>query len=138
LGVLGGFPAVYFVLAAVVAVHRHRRANPAAIRSRRARLACLRELEAIHDSDKTHERALAAIRQYFGAKFGLAAGALTFPDILPHLNQAKVSPDLCDELRQLIELCEAGHYAGSSRLSPEELVSRATDLICRIDKGIGR
>ncbi|MDX9981257.1 MAG: BatD family protein [Lentisphaeria bacterium] len=138
LGTLGGFPAAYFALAVVVAGHRRRRANPAAIRSRRARLISLRNLNDIHSVANAHERTLAAIRQYFGAKFDLAAGALTFHDILPHLDQAQVPPELRDELRQLIELCEAGHYAGSVHSSPGELIPRAADLIRRIDERIGR
>lgn len=138
LGTLGGFPAAYLALALAVAGHRRRRANPAALRARRARLVCLRELSAIHPDANAHERALAAIRQYFGAKFNLAAGALTFPDIRPHLDQAGVPPELRDELRQLIELCEAGHYAGSATIPPGELIPRATDLIRRIDQRIGR
>lgn len=138
LGGLAGLPVAYLFLAAAVGAYRRRHSDPAALRARRAGPVCLRTLSRIHTATDAHERTLTAIRNYFGAKFGLAAGALTYGDLAPRLEQAKMPTALCDELRQLFEHCEADRYSGATTISPGELIPRAIDTIRRIDKSIGR
>jgi len=138
LATLAGTPFAYLVLAVSTIAYRRRHADPAALRARRAGAICLRALNSIHSGAEAHERALTAIRTYCGAKFGLAAGALTYHDVAPHLAEAQVPEPLRDELRLLFEHCEAGRYSGAASVSPGELIPQAIDTIRRIDKSIAR
>lgn len=138
LATLAGLPLAYLILAIATAAYRRRHADPAALRARRAGAVCLRALNSIHSGAEAHERALAAVRNYCGAKFGLAAGALTYQDVAPHLAEAQVPEPLRDSLRLLFEHCEAGRYSGAASVSAGELIPQAIDTIRRIDKSIAR
>jgi putative lipoic acid-binding regulatory protein len=138
LATLAGTPLAYILLALGVGIHRRRHADPAARQARRARATCLKSLAKARSQDDAHGVTLAALRTYFGAKFALTAGALTYQDLAPKLAEANVSPELGDELRALFEHCEAGRYAGAASIDAEQLVANATDLVRRIDKSMGR
>ncbi|MBT3289405.1 MAG: hypothetical protein HN380_18825, partial [Victivallales bacterium] len=59
-------------------------------------------------------------------------------DIAPRLAEASVPPEDCDQLRELFGHCEAGRYAGGASVTAEKLITTATELVRRLDRGIGR
>jgi hypothetical protein len=135
---LAGTPLAYSLLALGVGFHRRRHADPAALQARKARTICLKSLASARTEEDAHGATLAALRAYFGAKFALTAGALTYQDLAPKLSEAGVPPELGDELQALFEHCELGRYAGAASIDAEKLVANATDLVRRLDKSIGR
>jgi hypothetical protein len=138
LSVLVGLPLVYAFLAIGVTTHRRRHADPAALASRRALRLCLADLASARSAADPHSAALDALRAYFGAKFSLTPGALTYQDLVPRLEQATVPEAERAELRALFEHCEAGRYAGGASVSAEELIGKAEELVRQIDRRIGR
>ena len=138
LGTIAGLPLAYFVLAAIVVLHRRRHADPRAVQARKALRACRQELSRAETDNDPHACVLAAIRAFCGAKFGLAAGALTYEDVAPRLALADVPPEDCEQLRELFAQCEAGRYAGAASAPPEQLAARARALVRRLEKRISR
>jgi hypothetical protein len=99
---------------------------------------CLADLASARSAADPHSAALDALRAYFGAKFSLTPGALTYQDLVPRLEQATVPEAERAELRALFEHCEAGRYAGGASVSAEELIGKAEELVRQIDRRIGR
>ena len=138
LALLIGMPLGYLVLAIALGTYRRRHADPNAVQARRALRVCLSALGRAEADGEPHDRVLGAIRAFCGAKFGLTAGALTYEDIAPRLAEASVPPEDCDQLRELFGHCEAGRYAGGASVTAEKLITTATELVRRLDRGIGR
>jgi len=138
LALLIGMPLGYLVLAIGLGTYRRRHADPNAVEARKALRLCLRALGEAQADAEPHDRVLDAIQAFCGAKFNLTAGALTYEDLAPRLAEASVAQEDCDQLRELFDHCEAGRYAGGASITAEQLITTATDLVRRLDKGIGR
>ncbi len=80
------------------------------------------------------DEVLAALREFLGARLGLAPGALTFQDVESPLVAAGVSGDELDALKSVIDRCEAGRYAGAAFGSSDDLVADAKSAVDAIEE----
>jgi hypothetical protein len=116
LAALGAPPVVYLGTLGWILYGRWRRSDSAGRRSRKALDALSRRLRAVRpaNADDFYSATLAALREYLGAKLGMAPGALTFRDVQPPLAAAGLDEALLAEWKRLFERCEAGRYAGAA------------------------
>ena len=134
---LGGPPAVYLGLLALVLARRRREADPATLAAREA-LAGLAGLEPSSGPAFPGEL-LEKLRAYLRARLDLPPGALTFADVRPLLEARGVGRDTLTGLEEVFSACEAARYAGGAlrEAAPEELHRTALDACRRIDQALG-
>lgn len=86
-------------------------------------------------SDGIYSVLLDGLRRYFRERFGLPAGALTFRDLKPVLEERGVAPETIEAVGKLFERCEAGHYAGApADADPPELVREALETAQKVER----
>jgi hypothetical protein len=140
LALLVGAPLGYLLLLAGVTLDRRRRANPAAVRARRALTRCVAALSGrsgkTDTSDVSDEtaRVLSALRGYLGDKLDLAPGALTLGDVRDRLARRGAGDARLAELEALFAECEAGRYAGGAVGARGALRDRALALVRGLEK----
>ncbi|MEZ5363745.1 MAG: hypothetical protein R2748_15725 [Bryobacterales bacterium] len=134
---LGGPPAAYFGLLALLAIRRRREADPATV----AAHAALHELAALTPSVEAGfaSSLLEKLRAYLRARLDLPPGALTFADVEGPLRARGVDADTRQDLRQVFAVCEAARYAGGavSGLTPAELQSKALESGRAVERTLG-
>ncbi len=130
LAALGAPPAVYLGTLGWVLYGRWRRSDPAGRRSRKALDVLSRRLRGVRpaNTDDFYSATLGALREYLGAKLGMAAGALTFRDVQAPLAAAGLGEPLLAEWKRLFDRCEAGRYAGAA-FGDEEPASLAAAVL---------
>lgn len=116
LATLGIPPLIFFSLLGFTLLVRWREADPVARKAKQAYRVLSRTLrkQKPGDSDEYYAAVLNALREYLGAKLGLAAAALTFADVEPALAARGADSELIAEVRRIFERCEAGRYAGAA------------------------
>ncbi|UCD86050.1 MAG: protein BatD [Deltaproteobacteria bacterium] len=117
--VLIGLPPLsYFILLFSVTFTRRRKADPAAKQARRAYghlVRALKDSRKLADSPvQTNASVLEAFRQYLGSKLRLPPGVLTLSDIKDTLRERGVDGVTIEDLKCLLEECEASRYAGTA------------------------
>ncbi len=139
LTVVGLPPLLYLGLLAWRAVAR-RRADEARQRAGGAFKRLTRSLRSVEkgDSDGVYSLLLDGLRRYFRDRFGLPAGALTFRDLKPVLEERGVAPETIKAVGKLLERCEAGHYAGApvAGADPPELVREALETAEKVERSL--
>ena len=133
LGALFAPPAAYLVLLAVVLLARHRHADPAAARARRAAAIAAASLRDAARTPDAATHVLDAIREYLGARLRRPGGALTYADVAVPLAHRGVSPETLANLQSLFTACEAGRYGGSAT-DPAALPDTACALIRTLER----
>ena len=103
---LGGPPAAYFGLLALVALRRRRADDPATVAAKAA-------MHALSTLEPTAEHPFAgdlleALRRYLRARLALPPGALTFADVEAPLEQHGAPAGALEQLKQVFEVCEGG------------------------------
>jgi hypothetical protein len=129
-------PLVYLSLAAWAALAR-RRADQARQRAGGAFKRLARRLRSVEQggSDGVYSALLDGLRRYFRDRFDLPAGALTFRDLKPVLEQRGVAPETIEAVGKLFERCEAGHYgAPVAEADPPELVREALETAEKVER----
>ena len=97
----------------------------------------LRSLKA-GDTDEYYSAVLEALRRYLGGKLALPAGAVTFADVRPALEQRGVDEETIRSLGQLFERCEAGRYAGAAfgDQEPSALAQTAREIARKLERSL--
>ncbi len=129
-------PLLWCVLFIGLTAYRRRYADPAALAAKRAGPRCLSRLKRLDPaSAEGHDLLLHILREYFGAKLTLPAGALTFADLEPHLKKRDLDPRILDALGRVFEACTAGRYAGGGEAVPVgELTETARNAVKTLEK----
>lgn len=137
---LGVPPLVYFGLLGFVLFVRWKEADPAARRARRAFRQLSKDLGSLKagNTDEYYSAVLEALRRYLGGKLALPAGAVTFADVRPSLEQRGVDEETIRTLGQLFERCEAGRYAGVAfgDQEPSALAQTAREIARKLERSL--
>jgi hypothetical protein len=132
-------PLLYLSLVAARALAR-RRADESRQRAGGAFKRLVARLHSLEKggSDGVYSVLLDGLRRYFRDRFGLPAGALTFRDLKPVLEERGVAPETIEAVGKLFERCEAGHYAGApvSEADPPELVREALETAEKVERTV--
>ncbi len=134
-------PLAYAVLAAVVLVRRKGLANPELRRKKRAQAEAVRRLKALDTTNagRACEETLDTLREYLGAKLGVAGNALTQEDARRLLDQKHAGPEIQDKVKEIFQQCEAYAYAGrSGGQNAAALIEQTLAVIQRLEKGVLR
>ncbi len=126
-------PLAYFGLLGFTLFSRAREADPAARRARRSFRELTNSLKTVESSngrsaDQMDSLLLEALRQYVGGRLGLPAGAITFKDVKPVLEERGAGAETVEALGTLFERCEAGRYAGGA-LASEDAPATARRIV---------
>jgi len=120
-------------------VVRRRRADPGAVRSRKAYGKFVKALSGLprERPEQVWEPILDAMRNYLGDKCGIPPGALTFQDAEGPLKARGVDSRTLEELGAFFRRCEAGRYAGHVQGTDAfPMITRAAALAKRLDKSL--
>jgi len=135
---IAGPPSAYFILLGVLLALRKRSADPLATRSRKAFGILLRSLNAASRGGAqgiTAEAVLDNLRAYLGDRLRVTSGALTYNDVCTELLAKHVDADTLQELRSVIDDCEAGRFAGGTRAAdPDRLRERAVAVARKLER----
>lgn len=129
-------PLLYLSLMAARAFAR-RRADESRQRAGSAFKRLSRRLRSVEEggSDGVYSVLLDGLRCYFRDRFDLPAGALTFRDLKPVLEERGVAPETIEAVGKLFERYEAGHYAGAPvDAEPPELVREALETAQKVER----
>ncbi len=135
-------PLGYFILLFSVTFTRRWRADPAAKQARRAYGHLVRALKNSRKlaSDKpvqTNASVLEAFRQYLGSKLRLPPGVLTFSDVKDALRERGVDGVAIEDLKCLLEECEASRYAGTAVSdNAPSVIDRALTLAKNLEQSL--
>ena len=81
------------------------------------------------------ELILTAFSKYLGTKLRMPMGAITFGDVRERLVQKGIDQETLDQLKSMIDMCEAGRYAGPESLTGSAgLQQQSFDLARSIEK----
>ena len=131
-------PAIYGLLLGGTAFVRRRKADPLALRAKKAGAALAAALKKAGKASGDGERIdilLDAFRQYLGDKLRLPAGALTFRDVKELLQERGVTPEILERLKTFLESCEAGRYAGNPQaLDAPSMLPAARTLMKELNR----
>ena len=134
---LGGPPAVYFGLLALVAMRRRRAEDPATLAAR----AALDELAALTPSADAAFAGdlLERLRLYLRTRLSLPPGALTFADVRTPLEQTGVPVGVLDKIQRVFAACEAARYTGGALggATPGALQNDAVEACRAIEQALG-
>ena len=143
IAVIGLPPLAYLILLALVSATRARRADPDALRSRRAYGELAKRLnrarrEETEDRIQTLGMVLDAMRYYLGDKLRLSPGAVTFNDVRGMLLQRGIPADTVTLWERLFDECETSRYAGSavSTQSEGDVIERALGLAKDLERDL--
>ena len=133
IALIGLPPLAYFGLLGFTLFSRAREADPAARRARRSFRELTKSLQGVESNDgRSAEQLdavlLEALRAYVGGRLGMPAGAITFKDVKPVLEERGAGAGTIEALGTLFERCEAGRYAGGS-LAGEDAGATARRMI---------
>ncbi len=137
-------PFAYLLLLAAVTATRARRADPEAVRSRRAYGELAKRLNRVR-REKTGDRVqinsavLDAMRHYLAGKLRLSPGALTFNDVRGLLLERGIDAETVARLGQLLEECETSRYAGltaDTRRGAADIIERALGLAKDLERDL--
>jgi len=134
-------PALFLLILSGTMVVRRRESDPLGKRSRRAFRVLRRRLSGIRKSSPgdqdTHGEVLEALKEYFAGKLCRRSLSMTTDEIEQELIRREVDPDAISSLREVLEQCEAGTYAGQRGSGDTDIITgRVEKLIKRIDKQI--
>jgi len=113
-------PLSYVILLVCVSGWKRRQADPQVYEAKKAYRRLVEDLKMVKRSDGTDdscERILTALGNYLGAKLQTPLGAITFGDVHEKLLQRGIDQETLDQLKRVIDLCEAGRYAGPESLT---------------------
>ena len=139
-------PAVFLVILVPVSVRRKRLLDVDFMQSKKAFQEFSRQAKNIKKSigPDTKEAQTAgslndSVRLYLGKRLGLPPGAIIYDEIQEHLYRKGVDKDLLTELKNILDWCEAYHYAGSvvnesGGDGPAAIIDNAHAVIRKIDK----
>ncbi len=143
IGLLAGFPALYFILFAFTAFRRSRLADPEGNRRKKAYARLLKQLNAIDNPGaKTDADAaaavLSALREYLAAKLRLPTGARTWREMESALKQHGIEEAIVAEAKSLFDACEAMGYGGIRNTDAETapLTQRASALAGKLERSL--
>jgi hypothetical protein len=136
-------PLAYLFLLAVVSATRARRADPEALRSRRAYGELAKRLnrarrEETADRVQTHSIVLDAMRHFLGDKLRLSPGALTFNDARDLLLETGIPAYTVVRLERLLDECETSRYAGlaDAAQGADDVIERALGLAKDLERDL--
>ncbi|MFO7916050.1 MAG: BatD family protein [Candidatus Krumholzibacteriales bacterium] len=134
-------PAAFFIILISAALARKSKSDPMGKRSRRAFRELKRKLSAIKKSGSEGPEACAGIleafKEYFACKLCRQTLSMTTDEIEHELRRRDIDKDTIEPLKGLIEICEAGTYAGETPGSggnPQSITRELEKLIRRIEK----
>jgi hypothetical protein len=142
IALIGLPPLSYFILLFSITLTRRRRADPAARQARRAYGCLVRALKnsrkAASDNPlQTNASVLEAFRQYLGSKLRLPPGVLTFSDVKDALRERGIDGATIEDLKCLLEECEASRYAGTAvGGDAPSVIDRALILAKNLEKSL--
>jgi hypothetical protein len=134
---LGGPPAIYLGLLALVIARRRRAADPATLAAR----AALDELASLSPSSEGAFAGdlLERLQAYLRARLNLPPGALTFEDVRRPLEARGVGRDILNTLRDVFSACEAARYTGGALrgATPADLHRSGVEACRAIERVLG-
>lgn len=141
IGLLAGFPALYFILFGFVAFRRFRLADPDSRGRKKAYARLLKQLKAAENPGTKPAAAaevLSVLREYLAAKLHLSPGARTWREIEVSLQQHGIDESMVAETKLLFDICEAMGYGGISDAGagPARLAERAAGLAKKLERGL--
>jgi hypothetical protein len=135
-------PPLAWSMLALAAFYRRRDRELSGVRRRRRALARFETgLNALdRQGEDVSGDVLELLREYFGAKFGAQAGALTGGDAERLLAARNIEEEIRIAVRKLFETCEAAQYAGMGGDAAEysRLFEEARETLRRLDREAGK
>ena len=137
-------PTAYLMVLIPISIRRRRLLDADILQAKRALYDFSRDVIKLQKNiqviglQETASRLVEAIREYFGKRLNIQAGALIFTDVADRLKRQGVDADLLDDLQVLLDWCEAFHYGGidtngSGQASLEKMLDNALILFKKID-----
>ena len=134
-------PAAFFIILISTVLARKSRSDPMGKRSRRAFKELKAKLSDIRKSGSKGPEAcsgiMEAFKEYFACKLCRQTLSLTTGEIEHELRRRDIDRNTIESLRGIIEICEAGTYAGEMQgngRDPESITRELEELIRRIEK----
>ncbi len=128
-------PAVWLLAWLLTTLLRIHNANPRVLAARRATGKCLRALRALRGRDENATAVFDILQDYCRDKFQLSSGVVTDSDLTQILDRDGYSPESYAPLREVLEVCEAGRFAGKQNLPTAELIAAAVAAIKALERG---
>jgi hypothetical protein len=106
-------PVIYILVLIILLFLRYRANNSPAIIAKKAFSNLVQSVKSAVAGDNATEMLLNSLQEYLASKLGLLDhGVLTFGDVQGVLAKKMVDVKILDDLKELFNECEAGHFGG--------------------------
>ena len=105
---------------------------------RKARQDVARAARLTEDPARFYPELAGALIGYIREKLRAGQGHMTSVDALEALQRTRVTPEILDEAKAILETCDAGRFgaSGGTRSKREEMVKRVQGLMARLEKAL--
>jgi hypothetical protein len=134
-------PALFLLILTGTVLVRRRSSDPEGRRARRALKEARKKLSAIRKPDREGQafcgEILEVLKEYMACRLCRQSVSMTAAEIEEELEKRDIERETVDSLREIIETCEAGTYAGEKPTGMDDAPSvtrRMEELLKRIDR----